>query len=292
MPMFNSMQGEYRDRSTGPGAMVAAAPGKSCHLPGMPAYSLCLHSSFYRRKFKTAKFAAQLLEVLHTTRAPSWLTPEITPQSIKIQKVSGSLTNAVYFVTCPSVQGIRTLLLRIYGPSSGSLISRPRELRILHALSSQYRIGPRLYGTFENGRIEEYFDSYTLTANDMRDQGVSSWIAARMAELHSVDLSVIEKSIAEDSEPYFAIDTNFASWLALAREVLQLSSVGDGIYDALDLDTLEEEWKKYRSWVKAEESTEGPSPRVFTHNDAQYGNLLRLKKLKEGLPEHRQVSVP
>lgn len=231
-----------------------------------------------------------MLELLHTVRAPSWVTPEITPQAIKIQKVSGSLTNAVYFVSCPSVPGVRTLLLRIYGPSSGSLISRPRELRILHALSSQYRIGPRLYGTFENGRIEEYFDSCTLNADDMRDSKISSWIGARMAELHNVDLSVIAQSIGEGSDPYYAADTNFQSWLVLAREVLQLPSVAEAVREALDLDKLEEEWKNYRSWVDAEEKTAGPSPRVFSHNDAQYGNLLRLNKLKEGLPEHRQVS--
>lgn len=228
---------------------------------------------------------------MHTIRAPSWSTPEIGPQSIKIEKLSGSLTNAVFFISCPSVQGIRTFLLRIYGPSSGSLISRPRELRILHALSSQYRIGARLYGTFENGRIEEYFDSYTLTPDDMRDPKISSWIGARMAELHSVELSVVEQSIGGGCGPYFAVDTNLTSWLALAREVLQLPSVPEAVRGALDLDTFEEEWKRYRSWVDAEESTEGPSQRVFSHNDAQYGNLLRLKKLKEGLPEHRQVRI-
>lgn len=44
-------------------------------------------------------------------------------------------------------------------------------------------------------------------------------------------------------------------------------------------------------WLKIFEKTEGISKRVFAHNDAQYGNLLRLERIKEGLPEHHQIIV-
>lgn len=81
-----------------------------------------------------------------------------------------------------------TLLLRIYGPSSGSLISRRNELHILHTLSSEYQIGPRVLGTFANGRVEEYFHSRALVKEEMRDPRISRWIGRRMRELHSVDL--------------------------------------------------------------------------------------------------------
>ena len=81
-----------------------------------------------------------------------------------------------------------TLLLRIYGPSSGSLISRKTELHILHTLSSDYQIGPRVLGTFSNGRVEEYFHSRALHKEEMRDSKVSKSIGRRMRELHTVDL--------------------------------------------------------------------------------------------------------
>ena len=74
------------------------------------------------------------------------------------------------------------------------MISRPRELHVLHVLSSQYHIGPKVYGTFENGRVEEHFDSTALTPPEMRDLQVSSWIGARMAELHQVDIGTVEGS--------------------------------------------------------------------------------------------------
>ncbi|GAA6043060.1 hypothetical protein JCM8097_005141 [Rhodosporidiobolus ruineniae] len=81
-----------------------------------------------------------------------------------------------------------TLLLRIYGPQTGSLISRRNELHILHTLSSQYGISAHVLGTFANGRVEEYFNSRPLTKEEMRDPRVSRWIGRRMRELHSVEL--------------------------------------------------------------------------------------------------------
>jgi choline kinase len=189
-------------------------------------------------------------------------------------------------VSCPSsLRGARTLLLRIYGPSSGSLISRPKELHTLHVLSSQYRIGPRVYGTFENGRVEEYFESTTLTPSDIRDPTISRWIGARMAELHSVDVDVVVgPSNRKAKEWDIEVVNNIEAWLAPAEDVLKLSVVSDAIRTQLDLKGFEGEWHRYLEWVgRAKDG----SRRVFAHNDAQYGNLLRLQS--KAVDEHGQV---
>ena len=260
----------------------------------LSAVSLLKHahsfSSFYR-KYKSPNFKSQLLAILCSLRVPLWQESEIAPDSIRICKVSGSLTNAVFFVSCPSKP---TLLLRIYGPSSGALISRPRELHTLHILSSRYRIGPRVYGTFGNGRVEEYFDSVTLTASDLRDESISRWIGARMAELHCVDIESIEETspamrgLGKAWE--IGAKKNVKAWLAVARAVLTLPAVTDTNRRDLDLNAFMGLWWRYMRWLKEFESTEGASKRVFAHNDTQYGNLLRLGNIKEGLPEHHQVS--
>ncbi|KAI0359098.1 kinase-like protein [Trametes cingulata] len=247
------------------------------------------------RRYKTSPFAEQLMNILHTIRVPSWSEPEITTELISIQKVSGSLTNAVFFVSCPPVPKTRTVLLRIYGPSSGSLISRPRELHTLHVLSSRYHIGPRVYGTFENGRVEEYFDSTALTAADMRDAEISSWIGARMAELHGVDIDAVEYETPTPAGPErgirLGVEKNVRSWLPSAREVLALPGAPADVRRNLDLARFEQEWDQYLRWVHQKEKSEDSSPIVFSHNDAQYGNLLRLRTLKEGQPAHRQIIV-
>lgn len=177
-----------------------------------------------------------------------WSTlPLDCPSSlIHIHKVSGSLTNAVFFVSIPAANfdvvpesssssttpstpstmfsqlhleegtGLErsstpkpktngsseaqstltveapTLLLRIYGPASGSLISRKTELHILHTLSADYGIGPKVFGTFSNGRVEQFFVSRALHKEEMRDARISRWIGRRMRELHRVELEKME----------------------------------------------------------------------------------------------------
>ncbi|GJE87742.1 kinase-like protein [Phanerochaete sordida] len=251
------------------------------------------------RRYKTPAFAQQLLTILHALRIPTWNHRGITPDIVKIQKVSGSLTNAVYFVSCPSIPHTSILLLRIYGPSSGNLISRPRELHILHALSSRYHIGPRVYGTFENGRVEEYFDSSALTAADLRNGQISGWIGARMAELHQVDINAVELhetpscSHPPDAHPprQLGVEKNVKSWLPLAREVLSLPAVSDEIRQTLALDQFEHEWTRYMAWLQEWEGKHGKSPVVFAHNDTQYGNLLKMSSVAPGSPEHHQIIV-
>lgn len=216
------------------------------------------------------------------------------PSSVLIQKVSGALTNAVFFVSVPSPLFVPTFLLRIYGASSHSLISRSDELHTLYVLSSQYHIGPRIYGTFTNGRIEEYFDSITLTPSDIRDKTISRWIGARMAELHSVELSAIAgPSVVSSQEGNgwdIGVRRNVKTWLPAAREVLSHPNVKEVDRVLLDMNTFSGQWARYMRWISNIEKREGGSRRVLAHNDAYYNNILRLTgNLPDGTPEHHQV---
>lgn len=272
-----------------------------------------------------------LFDILQELQVPSWservypsnasissastFAYEVSPPNkdkVWIHKVSGSLTNAVFFLTVvsgtpeeekakenPAFQSqapYKTLLLRIYGASSSSLINRTAELRILHVLSSRYRIGPRVYGTFGNGRIEEYFESRPLTALEMRDPQISRWIAIRMSELHRVDLRKAVDPVewadpADGSRGELAVKRCMRNWLPPAREVFDL--IRDEKYKKeLDLELFAQQWDKYYKWVRdweKENSCAKESPRVFCHNDTQYGNLLRLKEPKAGTLPHQEV---
>lgn len=250
----------------------------------IPAIS-CLRLLLLDRQYKTSGFSQQLLDILRVLRVPSW-SHATGPHPIpSIKKVSGSLTNAVYFVSSPSS---RTLLLRVYGPSSGSLISRPRELHVLHVLSSSYKLGPRIYGTFTNGRVEEYFDSVTLEVADIREPRMSGYIGARMAELHGVDVATVER-LSRGSSVEIGVRKNVQSWLPPARGVLALPGITPAIRKELDLDVFQSKWESYTKWLR---DTRVDARPVFCHNDAQYGNILRLNKtMEKGVPDHHQVRI-
>lgn len=124
-----------------------------------------------------------------------------------------------------------------------------------------------------------------------------------MAELHQVDIDAVESHdpCPVITSPYTSrgehpshpwprgVEQNVTSWLVAAREVLALPSVSDEIRNAFALDEFEAQWKRYMSWMKEWEGQHGASPLVFAHNDAQYGNLLRLNNPVSGSHEHQQV---
>jgi choline kinase len=141
-----------------------------------------------------------------------------------------------------------------------------------------------VYGTFENGRIEEYFESNPLTPASMRDQVMSEYIAIRMAELHSVDITSVEQEGWD-----VGVRQNIRSWITPAKRVLTL--VDQETRDFFDIKKFVHTWEAYWNWIRRWESEYGESTHVFAHNDAQYGNLLQLANPLSSRPSHHQVGA-
>ncbi|ORY95649.1 kinase-like domain-containing protein [Syncephalastrum racemosum] len=181
---------------------------------------------------------------------PDWRSTK----AIKIERVSGAMTNAVFFVT----SGHKTVLLRVYGIGCDQIINRADELRWLSRLS-QLHIGPRLLGIFGNGRFEEYLPSTTLSHVDLAIPSVSEQIACRMAQLHSI-VRLYPPSSSTELVAWHNIDQWYAA--------LQFG-VDHPLKRAIE---------RCRTRLATVHS-----PIVFAHNDAQYGNLLRLKNSQQDL---------
>lgn len=218
-------------------------------------------------------------------RVPRWDNPDILSSYVHLQKVSGAMTNAVFFVsfnpsrnpTSPSMSPLLTptmppsdpdlplspaqfpptLLLRIYGPSSDALISRTEELRILHVLSTQYGLGPKVFGTFANGRVEQFFPSRALTSQELRDKAVSRGIARRMRELHSVDMMAL--GYQEEDLEVPTVWKSINEWIPAAKEVLTTLGAHGGRWEMwvenVALHRLPEEIETYKKWMMEQESS-------------------------------------
>ena len=105
------------------------------------------------------------------------------------------------------------LLLRIYGPQVDHLIDREKELQILRRLGRK-NIGPRVLGTFLNGRFEEYFEARPLTFKDLRIPETARQIAKRMRELHD-GIELLE----EEREGGPKIFQNWEKWVDRCEQV-------------------------------------------------------------------------
>lgn len=160
-------------------------------------------------------FKNEILRIAHTLRLKGWRRiPLGSGEAMSVERLSGALTNAVYVVTPPAglsqLEGKKPptkVLLRVYGPQVEHLIDRENELQVLQRLARK-KIGPRLLGTFKNGRFEQFFNAITLTPLNLREPETSRQIAKRMRELHEgVEVLLHER----DSGP--GVWKNWDQWL-------------------------------------------------------------------------------
>ncbi|KPI41193.1 Choline kinase [Cyphellophora attinorum] len=271
-------------------------------------------------------FKEDILRLTHTLKLKGWRrVPMENAAGIEVARLSGALTNAVYVVKPPKPAEIdgeggiakgpkpKFLLLRIYGPQSDHLIDRAVELSILRRLA-QKKIGPRLLGTFSNGRFEEYLHSVTLEAEDLRVPETSKQIAKRMRELHD-GIELLNSEI--DAGP--SIFILFDKYLDRCEKVIayldrqvnlslqpskpdqeppQAKYTRYGLVCGTEWPVFRRTYDKYRArLVKEVGGNSGLRKKlVFAHNDTQYGNLMRLKPsgespLLQPSNHHKQLVV-
>ncbi|KAL8927312.1 MAG: hypothetical protein Q9208_002489 [Pyrenodesmia sp. 3 TL-2023] len=246
------------------------------------------------------QFKNEIVRLAHTLRLKGWRrVPLDRGADIDVERLSGALTNAVYVVSPPrdvsqllpnaqnstisltSKRPPAKLLLRIYGPQVDHLIDRDNELQILRRLARK-RIGPRLLGTFSNGRFEEFFEARTLTAEDLRIPETSKHIAKRMRELHDgIELLEEERSAG----PF--LWQNWDKWVERCEEVIlwidekmitgkkEVTGPGaeamkkHGLVCGVEWSTFRTAVEGYRKWLEAQYGgAEGIKNKlVFAHND-------------------------
>ncbi|KAI9096513.1 kinase-like domain-containing protein [Phlyctochytrium arcticum] len=200
-------------------------------------------------------------------------------KSLKLERVSGAMTNCIFFVSGPAESDSAKppkVLLRIYGAAAGNFIKRDREMFWLCKMGSS-GVAPKLLAAFENGRFEQYLDSVTLTKDDIRDPETSRQIAVGLFKLHQLLQNCDGEEEATADPDLFG---KMRRWHKLAlraaqeckeshpQRYLELRNVVNVRTLAAEIDELEEKLLKINS------------PPVFAHNDLQYGNILR--KVKDG----------
>ncbi|KAK0392870.1 hypothetical protein NLU13_2364 [Sarocladium strictum] len=265
-------------------------------------------------------FKNEIIRAAHTLKLKGWRrVPLDAGDSVDVERLSGALTNAVYVVTPPSELPDsdakvkpKKILLRIYGPQVEHLIDRENELRVLQRLARK-KIGPRLLGTFRNGRFEQYFNAITLTSPDLREPETSRQIAKRMRELHDgIELLYTEREAGP------AVWRNWDQWLDNVERITTfLDQQMDANAGTIRRSSVVHAWKangyvcglpwpqfrdmvtRYRKYLESfyRDQKDINDRLMFAHNDTQYGNILRLRPDDEKSPllqpanKHKQLIV-
>lgn len=257
-----------------------------------------------------ATFKTDVLRIAHTLRIKGWRRiPLESGDGIEVERLSGALTNAVYVVSPPKEMAEKTepgktppakLLLRVYGPQVENIIDRENELSMLRRLGRK-KIGPRMLGTFENGRFEQFFNAITLTPAHLREPETSKKIAKRMRELHDgIDLLEEEK----DGGP--SVLRNWDQWLDHVGKVASFLDKellgGNGSSTPSPADAWKSrgfvcgvEWAmfkqaiaKYREWLFSHYNSHNTlrDQLVFAHNDVS--SFLHSPKLNSENADRRR----
>ncbi|CAI8504505.1 unnamed protein product [Hanseniaspora opuntiae] len=218
----------------------------------------------YENSETNIAFKKEILQIIKLLFVKSWVKTDLAPEKLIIRKISGAMTNAIYQLTYESSEKLPSLLLRVYGPNVDSIIDRDYELQVLARLSN-LKIGPKLFGCFNNGRFEEFLeDSITLTKNEVRKDEVSAKVAKRMRELHFfVPLTKDEKR--EGSITWKRVNNWLDNIQGIDKKTLQYVTQ----FDSFEL--LEQTINKYKQHLNQNLANSRLS---FTHCDTQYGNLL------------------
>ncbi|KAI1343376.1 kinase-like domain-containing protein [Xylariaceae sp. FL0016] len=267
-------------------------------------------------------FKNEIIRLAHTLKLKGWRrVPLDTGETIAVKRLSGAMTNAIYVVSPPEDLSTKTegskkmpakLLLRIYGPQVEHIIDRENELAVLKRLARK-NIGPRLLGTFANGRFEQFLDATTLTAEELKDPETSVQISKRMRELHDgMELLACER----DGGP--AVWKAFDSWLDRINRAMNyldrkisggnlgpVRNASDawkerGLVCGTEWPVFRDMVYRYREFVVERYGGSTAVMRdslVFSHNDTQYGNILRIRPDDKKSPllnphyEHKQLVV-
>lgn len=108
----------------------------------------------------------------------------------------------------------RQVLLRLYGQVHGEralegLITES----VIFTLLSERRLGPKLYGIFPGGRIEEYIPARPLLTKELADPTLSSMIGEKMGQIHMMQVPI-------SKEPTWLWDT-MTKWLDTTSDILE-----------------------------------------------------------------------
>ncbi|KAM6273443.1 choline kinase alpha isoform 2-T2 [Porphyrio hochstetteri] len=190
-------------------------------------------------------------------------------EQLRINPIRGGLSNMLFQCSLPdTIETVadepRKVLLRLYG----AILQMGAEAMVLEsvmfAILAERALGPKLYGIFPQGRLEEFIPSRKLSTEELSLPDISAEIAEKMARFHGMKMPF-------NKEPKWL----FGTMEKYLNQVLRIKFTRESRTRKLNKllgYNLPQEMKNLRAMLEATSS-----PVVFCHNDCQEGNVLLLE---------------
>ncbi|XP_029289748.1 choline kinase alpha [Cottoperca gobio] len=198
----------------------------------------------------------------------------LAEEDFHITIIRGGLSNKLFLCSLPDSQETvgdepRSVLLRLYGAILQGAEAMVLE-SVMFAILAERELGPKLYGIFPQGRLEQYVPSRKLDTCELSDPSISAEVAEKMAKFHVMRMPF-------NKEPKWL----FGTMDKYLSQVMRLNFTRESHlrrFNRLRSYNLLQEMDMLKSLL---ESTHYPV--VFCHNDCQEGNILLLKGHKQKL---------
>ncbi|XP_068049929.1 choline kinase alpha isoform X2 [Anomalospiza imberbis] len=190
-------------------------------------------------------------------------------EQLRISPIRGGLSNMLFQCSLPdTIETVadepRKVLLRLYG----AILQMGAEAMVLEsvmfAILAERALGPKLYGIFPQGRLEEFIPSRKLSTEELSLPDISAEIAEKMARFHGMKMPF-------NKEPKWLFGT-MEKYLNQVLRIKFTRECQTRKLNKLLSYNLPQEMKNLRAMLEATSS-----PVVFCHNDCQEGNILLLE---------------
>ncbi|RUS83224.1 hypothetical protein EGW08_009035 [Elysia chlorotica] len=126
-----------------------------------------------------------------------WLSVSSESELI-ITHISGGMSNYLYLIALPpDMKPVKEeptdVLLRIYGQISKSTLDFLVHNSVVFALLAERNLGPKPFGMYHDGRVEEFIKGRSLVPADLRKPYVMNLVAEKLARFHSLDMPLCKK---------------------------------------------------------------------------------------------------
>ncbi len=243
--------------------------------------------------FVVNKIVGGLTNLLSTVRPSDELIQRISSSSAIIESVDTSdskrldndAMNSSSLKIPTNTKQLSKVLVRQYGKGTDVLIKRSDEESIAVELSSS-GIAPIVYGTFNGGRVEEYFEgSRSLKCSELQDKEILKRIGSLLARFHCQNIESVARTDAfkERLQRWFV-----ASKIILDENERKVKSKTDSL-NRHDRNMFFFDIKELESEIDWFVNTAVPdligkdAPLVFCHYDVQEGNILKRPDRKNDL---------
>jgi len=168
--------------------------------------------------------------------------------NFKVETLNGGLTNKLYICSTQDSEGnIKKVVLRIYGLIMQDVNAQITE-SVVFAILGHKELGPKLYGAFTEGRLEEFIPGRNLKTQELQVPEISTTVATRLADYHQLEVPMSRDPVLLEQ---------FQGYYKRCEQ------------HGVNMKPYKEPFKFCSQLIQTTRS-----PIVFCHNDVHEGNIL------------------